>query len=320
MKKSAICISLGILLQSLAMLPASADTQTAQWLLQSSSEPTESTDGTALTQALYHVGDFVVVTDGSMPEGLEALLPGCTIQELTWQPDALIWEDAIPESMQSTEAQCYFTVSLPDALLGVQNGVFSPEVRSYLQAHDEVLDILVVSAETEASVAWDGTFTATVIDGENPDVTAFAGFDEIMAELAAAESLLSDYALLEYAEEMAAVLANDNAELCAHVFADTVLEPDTAAAVYSWTDAWNRIGDVNRDTAVNAVDAAALLIHAAADGTGMDSTLAIDAIWASDINADGFSDATDASLVLGYAAYVGTGGTMSLEEFLNTAL
>ncbi len=334
MKKSAIGISLGILLQSLALLPASADAQTAQWLLQSTSQLEEGADGSALTEAVYHVGDFVVVTDGSAPEGLEALLPGCSISELTWQPDALTWETTVPESMQDAEGLRYFAVTLPDestvqtnedgsqilvsALLGVQNGVFSPELRSYLQAHDEVLDLLQISAAADAVMTWDGTFTATVVDGENPDITEFSGYDEIMAELAAAESQLSDYALLLYAEELAEALCNDNADLCAHVAANQTLTPDLNTAVYAWSDAWNRVGDVNNDTAVSAVDAADLLIYAADSGTGTGSPLAIDALWASDINADGAADSTDAAFILRYAAYIGSGGTMTLEEFLAT--
>ncbi len=75
-------------------------------------------------------------------------------------------------------------------------------------------------------------------------------------------------------------------------------------------------GDVNCDTQINAADAAAILVAAAAMGAGEESGLTETQITAADLNADGTFDATDAALILQYAAYAGAGGEMTLEEFL----
>ncbi len=75
-------------------------------------------------------------------------------------------------------------------------------------------------------------------------------------------------------------------------------------------------GDLNGDNAVDAADAAMVLIAAAAVGSGADSGLTDAQETAADLNGDSLFDAVDAALILRYAAYVGSGGTMTLTDYL----
>ncbi len=77
-----------------------------------------------------------------------------------------------------------------------------------------------------------------------------------------------------------------------------------------------KAGDLDQDGRINASDAAALLIAAAAAGTGAETGLTDAQLAAADLNADGTLDAKDAALILQYAAYTGTGGTDSIQDFL----
>ena len=76
------------------------------------------------------------------------------------------------------------------------------------------------------------------------------------------------------------------------------------------------IGDLDKDEAVNAVDAAEILTAAASVGSGSDSGLNNGQQYAADVNADGELNALDAALILQYAAYAGAGGTLTFEEYL----
>ena len=76
------------------------------------------------------------------------------------------------------------------------------------------------------------------------------------------------------------------------------------------------IGNLNGDMAINASDAAMLLIAAAAAGTGADSMMTDAQKAAADLNSDSTFDAKDAALILQYAAYTGTGGTDSITAFI----
>ncbi len=76
------------------------------------------------------------------------------------------------------------------------------------------------------------------------------------------------------------------------------------------------VGDLNNDTAVDASDAAVILVAAAAVGAGDDSGLTEEQKKAADVNNDGEFDAVDAAIVLQYAAAAGAGYTGSMEEFL----
>ncbi len=77
------------------------------------------------------------------------------------------------------------------------------------------------------------------------------------------------------------------------------------------------LGDLDEDGQVDAVDAATILIAAAAVGSGYESGLTEIQELAADVNGDGAFDATDAAEILIYAAAVGVGYEGTLEEFMN---
>ena len=76
------------------------------------------------------------------------------------------------------------------------------------------------------------------------------------------------------------------------------------------------LGDVNGDGAVNAKDAAKVLIAAAKIGTGNSTGLTAEKEAAADVNGDGTINAKDANIVLRYAAAVGTGQKVSIKDFI----
>lgn len=86
---------------------------------------------------------------------------------------------------------------------------------------------------------------------------------------------------------------------------DTPENPDSAS-----------LGDINGNGAVDAADAARILMAAAAMGSGADSGFTDAQKANADLNNDGIFDSIDASLILQYAAYTGSGGTMSLTDYL----
>lgn len=72
------------------------------------------------------------------------------------------------------------------------------------------------------------------------------------------------------------------------------------------------IGDLNQDGAINASDAAKILIASAKLGAASSSELNVGQEYAADVNGDGVINASDAALVLIYAAKVGAGETGEL--------
>ncbi len=76
------------------------------------------------------------------------------------------------------------------------------------------------------------------------------------------------------------------------------------------------LGDVNEDGTVDSLDAAEILIAAAAMGSGGESGLTDAQMAAADCNGDTEVDALDAAEVLRYAAAVGSGYEGTLEDFL----
>ncbi len=77
-----------------------------------------------------------------------------------------------------------------------------------------------------------------------------------------------------------------------------------------------KLGDLDSDGAVNASDAADLLIALAKMGAGEDNPLTAAQQKSADVDGSGVADAADATLILQYAAYFGAGGSGSLEEFI----
>lgn len=77
-----------------------------------------------------------------------------------------------------------------------------------------------------------------------------------------------------------------------------------------------KLGDVNFDGAVNAVDASLVLGAYANVATGKPSGFSDDQVFVGDVNKDNDLNSLDASVILSYYAYTATGGTDSLEKHL----
>ncbi|MBR4100476.1 MAG: hypothetical protein IKK51_01195, partial [Oscillospiraceae bacterium] len=77
------------------------------------------------------------------------------------------------------------------------------------------------------------------------------------------------------------------------------------------------LGDVNEDGSIDSVDAAEILVAAAAKGAGGEGLSEAQAAIA-DVDSSGDYDATDAAFILQYAAYAGSGGTASLPDFIGS--
>lgn len=91
----------------------------------------------------------------------------------------------------------------------------------------------------------------------------------------------------------------------------------TTAATGSVSVVTIRLGDVNSDNRIDAVDASSILAAYARmssnnGATGFTPAQAV----AADVNMDGRTDAVDASCVLAYYAYTATQGTSSIEDFI----
>ncbi|WP_296569862.1 dockerin type I domain-containing protein [Ruminococcus sp.] len=81
-----------------------------------------------------------------------------------------------------------------------------------------------------------------------------------------------------------------------------------------------KLGDVNNDGLINAVDASSVLEYYAIVSSARFSTFTAGQKLAADVNHDGFIDAVDASKILSYYAYLSTAkdDIMPLEEYIKT--
>ena len=78
-----------------------------------------------------------------------------------------------------------------------------------------------------------------------------------------------------------------------------------------------KLGDVDKDGKVNAVDASYILTEYASTSTGHKPSFDPEKTEAADVNSDGKVNAVDASIVLAYYAYRGSGGTIAdMREWL----
>ena len=80
------------------------------------------------------------------------------------------------------------------------------------------------------------------------------------------------------------------------------------------------LGDVNKDSLINADDASAVLTEYSIVSTGQPGSMSEAQKKAADVNSDELVDADDASAILTYYSYVSTGGSLSLTEFMNTPI
>ena len=81
-------------------------------------------------------------------------------------------------------------------------------------------------------------------------------------------------------------------------------------------DGW-KMGDVNHNGLVDAVDASMVLSEYAALSAGKMRSFSREQVLAADIDRNGVIDAVDASKVLSYYAYLSSGGKVSdMQEWL----
>ena len=81
-------------------------------------------------------------------------------------------------------------------------------------------------------------------------------------------------------------------------------------------DGW-KMGDVNHNGLVDAVDASLILSEYAALSSGKMRKFSSEQIKAADIDGNGVTDAVDASKVLSFYAYLSSGGKASdMQEWL----
>ena len=78
-----------------------------------------------------------------------------------------------------------------------------------------------------------------------------------------------------------------------------------------------KLGDVNNDGLINAVDASLILSEYASVSAGRKSKLKGEQATAADVSENGIIDAVDASLVLKYYVYLSSGGkTADMREWI----
>lgn len=80
--------------------------------------------------------------------------------------------------------------------------------------------------------------------------------------------------------------------------------------------AFESIGDVNFDGAIDALDASLVLTEYSANATGQDSALSDSALSVADVNFDTAIDALDASAILSFYASNATGGNGTIFDFI----
>lgn len=86
--------------------------------------------------------------------------------------------------------------------------------------------------------------------------------------------------------------------------------PDSPSADYM-------SGDINDDGAVDAADAAEILVESALIGAGNGGEFTHEQNIAGDVNGDGKIDASDAAVILVYAAEIGAGNNVKIEDCVN---
>ena len=82
-----------------------------------------------------------------------------------------------------------------------------------------------------------------------------------------------------------------------------------------YADSVQRMGDINNDGLINAVDATHILTEYAKISTGKKGTFTDVQKTLADIDKNGFIDAVDATYVLSYYAYISTGGQLDIEKW-----
>ena len=298
-------------------LPCVATDTELEWKYCNHKTIYENFNGNAETEVKYQLGTFVVITDknGIDTSELTGTLFCDEVHEL--QPDAL---NFLPIDISTKNR--YYIVNIPLTEIYTEgdkeyirynniitNGLYSPEIRKYIDESENVIDIIEVSFETIASAEWNGDFTARLIGiDELPlDNSILFGYEEAISELNALKKILNEYEILEKAKEKANSLTEMNQEVCYIVEEDVKITPDMNQAIYYTKSAIESAGDANMDNNVDASDAAIILMDSATYGSTANHLILGKAFAAADINNDDEVNALDASLVLEKAARNGVG-------------
>lgn len=222
--------------------------------------------------------------------------------------------------------------------------------RSFMLSHEGVTDVILYGRDFSGIATWNGDITIYLKDGmTDTEFEAFSAvFDETVitdyeaqyaqwqqaisdwesvtdtsgmtaSEIAAsreAAGIPSDFEMMDYAYDIAKQLETDYPDAIAFAQPEFTVAENQGEIVFSGSSAWDGIGDVDADGAINSVDAASVLVSAASVGSGSGSTLDADALKSADINADGLVDAVDAASILVYAARVGSGESIRIVDVL----
>ena len=196
----------------------------------------------------------------------------------------------------------------------------SATARNFMLETEGVVDVILLESSFSGTPEWHGNFEFYYHDNvtdaekttlkENMDISFIREVQEDYTD----EDNIPDYDILSRAFAACDQFMEVNGELAACV---DFIQPDLLIAgngkvVNSAVSAWDGIGDVDCNTAIDATDAAVILKTASAAGSGTQ----IETTTTADVNADGELNALDAALVLQYAAYAGAGGELSFEEYL----
>ena len=119
---------------------------------------------------------------------------------------------------------------------------------------------------------------------------------------------IRDYAFSNVEQGYIAIVANTTKTTTTTTTSNNIITTTTTVA--------NKLGDLNNDSRINAVDASETLSEYARTSTSQKSQFTASQMAAADVNKDGKINAVDASNILSYYAYTSTNGTMEFEAFL----
>ena len=133
------------------------------------------------------------------------------------------------------------------------------------------------------------------VDGDQFDLSGSADTEKIR-----------DYAFSNVEQGYIAIVASTT----------TTITKTTPQPITTTTTVAYKLGDLNNDSKINAVDASETLSEYARTSTNKVSEFTEAQKKAADVNKDGKINAVDASNILSYYAYTSTSGTMGFETYL----
>ncbi len=309
----------------------------------------EGAGGMAIVEHYSTIWGFVAVTDGTALKEYDSGYtndPINTVTRITEDKASFIasWdEDSAPQFADHAEDALYYDVRLH---LGHYDNI-SAVSRRYMLETEGVTDVIVYNQIYSGIAFWNGELflelqadlTPEASDDftenfESPLIAEYtaqyeqwqqaiadwelsvADTDMTPDELAAARreaGLPTDFEMVDYAFTKAAEITAAHSDVIAYAWPGLRANAE-GQHIYIGRSAWEGIGDVNADAAIDATDAAAVLAHAAETGSGNTGALNTDALQAADVNADGLTDAVDAAAILAYAARTGAGEDITIAD------